>query len=94
MDQLNFGNRKYKQPRKQIKKADRKPTTEREKRLRYEQRHPKYPCRFCPGKFMTDNHTKIKGKNGAQGYCNSCAKLHKEIIAREEAGEHPLALMS
>jgi hypothetical protein len=28
------------------------------------------------------------------GYCNSCAQLHKEIIAREEAGEHPLALMS
>ena len=62
---VNFGNRKYKQPRKQIKKADRKPPTEREKRLTYVQRHPKCPCRFCPGKFMTDNHRKIKGKNGA-----------------------------
>jgi hypothetical protein len=75
-DEINIGNPNYKQPRKLTKKGDRKPLTEKEKRRRHKQRHPKYPCRFCSGMFTTDRHRKIKGKNGAKGYCNSCAKLH------------------
>jgi len=91
-DLKNIDNPEYKQPRNYKRKEAGKPLTENDRKRRHLQRHPKYPCRFCQGEFKTDKHKKIKGKNGAKGYCKSCAKLHKEIINREEAGEDPLAL--
>ena len=66
------------------KKLSKEPLSEREKRILFEKKHPKYPCMFCKRWFRKDRHKKIKKKDGSEGYCNHCAKENKEAIARQE----------